>query len=313
MYEDRCQNPYFDWIGAQMKGELFGMLAPAWRWHADKVFNPKEDLKKLALCLELSLQDALVAHRGIGVVGELFVSAMVAIAIDHDPATYRGVLKFPKSTANTRPNAIEPEPTEEEIEQHGIMAEGIITDIKRLKEVLLIFDKINQQDVLKFFEFIDPVIETFESNHDNRDWESVWSKCEKIAENYRQYLIQDAKKRLGTNKTALKVRLKELEDKKSFGVHTVLNNSGIALGLIYGDGDMFQTIQRATETGLDVDCNAGNAAAILGAYIGQHHIPVYYKRFIRDEILSPLKNFKEVSLKKLAERTYKQAQRCSKL
>ena len=27
IYENRYQNPFFDWIGAQMKGKLFGMLA----------------------------------------------------------------------------------------------------------------------------------------------------------------------------------------------------------------------------------------------------------------------------------------------
>ncbi len=59
-------NEYADWIGAQMKGELYGMLFPAWGWYK----KSKSDLELLKPCLDLSLQDALIAHREVGIVVE---------------------------------------------------------------------------------------------------------------------------------------------------------------------------------------------------------------------------------------------------
>jgi len=119
----------------------------------------------------------------------------------------------------------------------------------------------------------------------------------------------DAKERLGANKEWLKARLAVLKNDRAFGVHTIPNNAAIAIGLVYGDGDMFQTMHRAAECGLDTDCNGGNAAAILGAYIGEKLVPSYERRFVRDEILSPLANWKEISLQRLADRTLEQTKR----
>jgi len=55
-------NPWYDFIGAQMKGELFGQLIP-------------DDLEKTA---ELANIDGAVAHHGVGIDGEVFVAGMVA-------------------------------------------------------------------------------------------------------------------------------------------------------------------------------------------------------------------------------------------
>lgn len=312
IYKNNYQNPFFDWIGAQMKGELFGMLAPAWGWHTERNPTPESDLNKINACLELSYQDSMIAHRGIGIVGELFVSAMVAIGIDFEPALHNVQIKYPSSTALFRKMEEGEPPMEEEVPIIGITAETIINDIKRLKSALLKYEKVQKCEVEDYFRFIDCIISKFESDHDPRKWEEAWTNAVEIAKNYRQNLIQDAKNRLGGNKEGLKLRLHELKRDRSFAVHTVLNNSAIAIGIIYGDGDMFQTIIRASEPGLDVDCNAGNAAAILGAYLGQELIPVYNWRFIRGEVLSPLKNWHGTSIKQLAERTYTQAQRFMK-
>ncbi|MFX0098207.1 MAG: ADP-ribosylglycohydrolase family protein [Candidatus Hodarchaeota archaeon] len=58
-------NPWFDFIGAQMKGEIFGQLVPG-------------DLEETA---RLAAIDGAVAHHGIGVDGEIFVAEMVAQGI----------------------------------------------------------------------------------------------------------------------------------------------------------------------------------------------------------------------------------------
>jgi len=96
---------------------------------------------------------------------------------------------------------------------------------------------------------------------------------------------------------------------KSKGVHTLFNNAAIVVGLLYGDGDFIQTVRLSTECGADTDCNAGNAGAIVGAYLGQKLIPSYVKRFIRGEIIPGLKEWKDKSIRNLAERTLTQAER----
>ena len=88
-YNDRYQNPYFDWIGAQMKGELFGMFSPAWGWHDDPNPTPETDFARLKKTFEFAYQDALLAHREIAIIGELFVSKFLPICEDrvnyHEP------------------------------------------------------------------------------------------------------------------------------------------------------------------------------------------------------------------------------------
>ncbi len=63
-----AHNPFWDFIGAQMKGELFGQLAPG-------------DLSEVA---RLARIDGAVAHHGIGIDGEVFVATMVAQGIMAD-------------------------------------------------------------------------------------------------------------------------------------------------------------------------------------------------------------------------------------
>ena len=59
----------------------------------------------------------------------------------------------------------------------------------------------------------------------------------------------------------------------------------------------------------DTDCNAGNAGAIIGAFIGQDLIPSYAKRFIRGDIIPGLKEWIDKSLISLSKRTFTQALR----
>ena len=288
-------------------------LPPAWGWHSDPSPTAESDLNRLIFCLELSTQDAIIAHRGIAVVGELFVSAMVAIGIDYDPNHQQILMKYPETTAKDRPNAEETPKIEELIEQTGITAEVLIQDMRRLKCALQLYDKVQQVDVEKYFAFIDIVCDFFEKDRDPRNWETCWTAVEQLTNHYRAELIQDAKTRLHDHKLWEKERVLTIKIRKAFGVHTAANNSAIGLGLIYGDGDMFQTTQRATECGLDTDCNAGNAAAILGSYLGQTLISPYMKRFIRGEILSPLTNWKGITIQGLAEQCNNQMNRLNQI
>ncbi|BBI36425.1 ADP-ribosylglycohydrolase family protein [Cohnella abietis] len=57
-------NPFREWIGAQMRGAICGMVAPG---------NPKEAAR-------LAWKDAVVSHAGNGVLGEIFNAVFVSLA-----------------------------------------------------------------------------------------------------------------------------------------------------------------------------------------------------------------------------------------
>jgi len=62
------RNPYQEWIGAQMRGELWGMISP---------LIPN-------LAVKLAIIDATISHSGNGVYGEIFISALVSILFTED-------------------------------------------------------------------------------------------------------------------------------------------------------------------------------------------------------------------------------------
>ncbi|MGL5256353.1 MAG: ADP-ribosylglycohydrolase family protein [Proteocatella sp.] len=61
-------NPFREWIGAQMRGTVCGMVAPA---------NPK-------LAAELAFKDGVVSHHNNGVIGEMFNAMMCSMAYVED-------------------------------------------------------------------------------------------------------------------------------------------------------------------------------------------------------------------------------------
>jgi len=317
-------NEYADWIGAQMKGELYGMLLPAWGWYG----KSKDDLELLKPCLDLSLQDALIAHREVGIVGELFISAIISVAITHNPHEYKEEINFPKSEVYRwdlgKGKEEHFDGFTQQIEQAGICSETIISDIKRIKAVLLeyasLIDSISTKDVELYFSFIDPVIDTYIENPDSRDWETNFmAKTKKDWQKtldglwwlFEREMVKDAISRFKDFPSMLERRLQSFSKAKA--VHTLFNNAAIVVGLLYGDGDFIQTVRISTECGADTDCNAGNAGAILGAYIGQNLIPSYAKRFIRGEIIPGLKEWTDKSLLNLSQRTLTQALRFEEL
>ena len=62
-----------------------------------------------------------------------------------------------------------------------------------------------------------------------------------------------------------------------FNIDAKLNGAYIALGLLYGKGDMTATIQVSTRCGQDSDCNPSSAAGILGIVLGYQRIPDQWK------------------------------------
>lgn len=70
-----------------------------------------------------------------------------------------------------------------------------------------------------------------------------------------------------------------------FNIDAKLNGAYIALGLLYGEGDINKTMDIATRCGHDSDCNPSTALGVLGVVKGYHSFPDAYK-----EVLSNVKD-----------------------
>ncbi|HBY63064.1 MAG TPA: hypothetical protein DEH78_24850 [Solibacterales bacterium] len=62
-----------------------------------------------------------------------------------------------------------------------------------------------------------------------------------------------------------------------FNIDAKLNGAYIAIGLLYGKGDMGETIRISTRCGQDSDCNPSSAAGILGVMVGYQKIDDHWK------------------------------------
>lgn len=65
--------------------------------------------------------------------------------------------------------------------------------------------------------------------------------------------------------------------KKPFNIDAKLNGGYVVIGLLYGNGDFYKTINVATRCGQDADCNPANAAGILGTLLGAKRLPAEYR------------------------------------
>jgi ADP-ribosylglycohydrolase len=62
-----------------------------------------------------------------------------------------------------------------------------------------------------------------------------------------------------------------------FNIDAKLNGAYVALGLLYGNGDFDRTLDVATRSGQDSDCNPSSAGGILGVMLGYEKIPDKWK------------------------------------
>jgi ADP-ribosylglycohydrolase. len=63
-----------------------------------------------------------------------------------------------------------------------------------------------------------------------------------------------------------------------FNIDAVINSAYVLIGLLYGEGDFYKTMDIATRCGQDSDCNPSTAAGILGVVLGYDNIPDYWKK-----------------------------------
>ena len=67
-----------------------------------------------------------------------------------------------------------------------------------------------------------------------------------------------------------------------FNIDAVINNAYVVIGLLYGNGDFYKTIDIATRCGQDSDCNPATAGGIIGALLGYSNIPEYWMKNLRE-------------------------------
>jgi len=67
-----------------------------------------------------------------------------------------------------------------------------------------------------------------------------------------------------------------------FNIDAVINSAYILIGLLYGEGDFYKTMDISTRCGQDSDCNPASAAGILGTVIGYSKIPEYWMKNLRE-------------------------------
>jgi len=64
----------------------------------------------------------------------------------------------------------------------------------------------------------------------------------------------------------------------SFDIDSKINSAYVVMGLLYGQGNFFKTLDIAARCGQDADCNPATAAGILGTMLGYSNIPEYWKK-----------------------------------
>ena len=68
----------------------------------------------------------------------------------------------------------------------------------------------------------------------------------------------------------------------SFNIDAVVNSAYILIGLLYGEGDFYKTMDISTRCGQDSDCNPASACGILGTMMGYSKIPEYWMKNLRE-------------------------------
>lgn len=68
----------------------------------------------------------------------------------------------------------------------------------------------------------------------------------------------------------------------TFNIDAKLNGAYIVMGLLYGEGDPYKTMEISTRCGQDSDCNPSNAMAVLGVIKGLKNLPEDLQKGIAD-------------------------------
>lgn len=97
------------------------------------------------------------------------------------------------------------------------------------------------------------------------DWQKTWQLIED------KYNLNPDYRKFSCNGTAT-----------DFNIDAKLNGAYIVMGLLYGEGDMDNTIVVSMRCGMDSDCNPSNAGGILATSLGFENLPEKYRTGIDD-------------------------------
>ncbi|MCW5947111.1 MAG: ADP-ribosylglycohydrolase family protein [Fimbriimonadales bacterium] len=89
--------------------------------------------------------------------------------------------------------------------------------------------------------------------------------------------------------------------------HTISNAEVVAMALLWGEKDFQNSICMAVEAGFDTDCNGATVGSIIGAMQGRFFLPERWLKPFGDTLETGVQGFHKVSIKKMAERTLRQA------
>ena len=106
----------------------------------------------------------------------------------------------------------------------------------------------------QFAECIRDTVKWYKQNPE--DWEAAWQLINK-----KYHLNHDCRKFSCSGPDG------------AFNIDAKINGAYIVMGLLYGKGDMDQTILISTRCGQDSDCNPANSGGILGTVIGREALP----------------------------------------
>ncbi len=93
---------------------------------------------------------------------------------------------------------------------------------------------------------------------------------------------------------------------RPFNIDARLNGAYIALGLLFGKGDFFRTMDIATRAGQDSDCNPASAVGVLGVVLGYRGIPEVWRRGI-PAIADRKFNYTDFTFETITDSTVKRA------
>jgi len=96
------------------------------------------------------------------------------------------------------------------------------------------------------------------------DWEATWRRIDE------KYQKNPAYRRASC-------------DKGAFNIDAKINGAYIVLGLLYGKGDLDQSIIISTRAGQDSDCNPSSAAGVLFTTLGFSKVPDRFKEKLDEE------------------------------
>ena len=108
-------------------------------------------------------------------------------------------------------------------------------------------------------EMVRDMLKWFKENPDN--WEKTWGLCQ---EKYRKN--------------------KEYQKASNGGIDCKINGAYVLMGLLYGKGDIDQTIIISCRGGQDSDCNPSSSAGVLCTTIGFTKLPEKYSKGLKENV-----------------------------